>query len=122
MENFKLVLPEYLNPFGFLFGGNLLKWVDEAAYIAVRSDYPQADFVTVAFNQVEFHRRVEQGTILRFVVERSRSGRTSVDYQVVVYKNGTGGEVIFTTVVTMVCVDRQGRKQPLPADDRLPQG
>jgi hypothetical protein len=29
MENHKLVLPEHLNQYGFLFGGNLLKWVDE---------------------------------------------------------------------------------------------
>jgi len=25
MENYKLVLPEHLNHYGFLFGGNLLK-------------------------------------------------------------------------------------------------
>lgn len=28
METYKLVLPEHLNPYGYLFGGNLLKWVD----------------------------------------------------------------------------------------------
>ena len=34
MINHKLVLPQYLNHYGFLFGGHLLKWVDEYAYIA----------------------------------------------------------------------------------------
>jgi len=116
MENFKLVLPEHLNHYGFLFGGNMLKWVDEGAYIAVRMDYPDSDFVTVAFQRVEFRRRVEQGSILRFVIERSRIGTTSVDYQVAVYKNGVGEEAIFSTVVTMVCVDREGRKRFLPRD------
>ncbi|NLC70814.1 MAG: acyl-CoA thioesterase [Desulfuromonadaceae bacterium] len=116
MENFKLVLPENLNHYGFLFGGYMLKWVDEAVYIAVRMDYPVSDFVTIAFKEVEFRRRVEQGEILRFLVERSRIGNSSVDYQVRVYKNGVVEEVIFSTVVTMVCVDREGRKQALPKD------
>ncbi|NLV23182.1 MAG: acyl-CoA thioesterase [Deltaproteobacteria bacterium] len=116
MENFKLVLPEHLNHYGFLFGGNMLKWVDEAAYIAVRIDYPAADFVTIAFNEVEFRRRVEQGSVLRFVVNRSRVGNSSVDYRIKVYNNGVVGEAIFSTVVTMVCVDREGRKRKLPED------
>ena len=30
METHRLVLPEDLNQFGFLFGGRLLSWVDEA--------------------------------------------------------------------------------------------
>ena len=40
MQTYKLVLPEHLNHGGFLFGGNLLKWVDEAGYMAARLDLP----------------------------------------------------------------------------------
>ncbi|MBN1141210.1 MAG: acyl-CoA thioesterase [Deltaproteobacteria bacterium] len=113
MENFKLVLPEHLNHYGFLFGGQMLKWVDESAYIAVHMDYPEADFVTVAFREVAFRRRVEQGSILRFVVERTRIGTSSVDYRVEVFKSEDSGEPIFSTVVVFVRVDREGKKLAL---------
>jgi len=31
MNQYKLALPEHLNHYGYLFGGNMLKWVDEYA-------------------------------------------------------------------------------------------
>jgi len=40
MKHTKIVLPEFMNDQGFLFGGYLLKWVDEFAYVTVRLDYP----------------------------------------------------------------------------------
>ena len=119
MENFKLVLPEHLNHYGYLFGGNLLKWVDEAAYIAARTEYPQHEFVTVAMNKVEFKKRVNLGVILRFHVRQARLGRTSVDYQVEVYANQPieeSTDAIFSTTVTFVCIDTQGRKKRVSAE------
>ena len=40
MDNHKLVMPEHLNHYGYLFGGNLLQWVDEYAYIANVPEHP----------------------------------------------------------------------------------
>jgi acyl-CoA hydrolase len=117
MQTYKLVLPEHLNHAGFLFGGNLLKWVDEAAYMAARLDYPACEFVTVAMNQVMFKQRVELGSILKFEVLRARVGNTSVDYAVTVRKSGgitPSDTVIFSTTATFVHIDSSGQKQPLP--------
>ena len=47
MKTHRLVLPEDLNQFGFLFGGRLLSWVDEASWIAASMDYPECQFVTI---------------------------------------------------------------------------
>ena len=77
MENHKLVMPEHLNHYGFLFGGHLLKWVDEYAYIAAAIEYPGSNFVTIGMDEVEFRKSVRQGTILRFIVEQIRRGKTS---------------------------------------------
>jgi acyl-CoA hydrolase len=119
MENYKLVLPEHLNHFGFLFGGNLLKWVDEFAYMAASLDYPKCNLVTVALDKVEFHRSIKQGTILRFEAERSRVGRTSVQYGVSVMRARRSSSPeedsrLFSTHVTYVRVDEEGRKCALP--------
>lgn len=111
MENHKLVLPEHLNHYGFLFGGYLLMWVDEIAWISASLDFPDCEFVTVAMDEVVFKKSVKQGSILRFETERQRSGRTSVSYAVKVIRDG---HTIFTTSVTLVNVDADGCKQALP--------
>jgi acyl-CoA hydrolase len=117
MENHKLVLPEHLNQFGFLFGGNLLKWLDEYARIAASLDFPGCNFVTIGMDRVVFRKTVREGTILKFIVENSGTGNTSVRYRVHVF-NGNSVKVekqlIFATHVTLVRVDEQGRKTTLP--------
>jgi acyl-CoA hydrolase len=100
MENYKLVLPEHLNHYGYLFGGHLLKWVDEVAWIAASLDYPGCNFVTIGMDKVEFRKSVKQGALLRLEVNRAREGNTSVQYTV----------PIFTTNTTFVCIDDQGGK------------
>ncbi len=116
MENHKLVMPKDLNHYGFLFGGHLLKWVDEYAYIAATIEYPDSNFVTIAMDKVEFRKSVRQGTILRFLVEQSKRGRTSLQYSVYVYLGDINeyDKLIFSTTVTLVHVDKEGRKEPLP--------
>jgi len=116
MENHKLVMPEHLNQYGFLFGGYLLQWVDEYAWIAATLEFPGCNFVTIAMDKVEFRKSVRQGTILRFEVERVRKGTTSVEYGVTVFRGGAeiDKEAIFSTGVTLVRVDEEGRKQRLP--------
>jgi len=113
MENYKLVLPEHLNHYGYLFGGHLLKWVDEVAWIAASLDHPGCNFVTIGMDKVEFRKSVKQGALLKLEVSRIREGNTSVQYNVKVYshdiKNGAD-EAIFTTNTTFVCLDNQGNK------------
>ncbi len=113
MENYKLVLPEHLNHYGYLFGGHLLRWVDEVAWIAASLDYPGCNFVTIAMDKVEFRKSVKQGDLLRLEVNKASEGKTSVQYHVEVYshdiKSGDG-KPIFTTNTTFVCLDNQGNK------------
>jgi acyl-CoA hydrolase len=114
MENYKLVLPEHLNHYGFLFGGNLLKWIDEVSYIAVTLDYPGCNFVTVGMDKVEFRKSIRGGTILCFVTEKNRIGETSIEYTVHVYKDSIETRervIVFSTHITFVCLDENGRKK-----------
>ena len=117
MENHKLVLPEHLNHYGYLFGGDLLKWVDEYAWIAATLEYPGCNFVTIAMDKVEFRKSVRQGTILRFIVEQTGKGNTSVQYEINVFRGGqerSREHLIFSTRVTLVRIDEAGEKIPLP--------
>ncbi len=111
METHRLVLPGDLNHYGFLFGGRLLAWIDEASWIAASLDYPHCQFVTVAMDTVEFHHSVRDGTILRITCVREKEGTTSATYAVKVIDERAGPVVIFSTRVTFVSVDDEGRKR-----------
>jgi len=113
MITYKLVMPEHLNKFGDLFGGNLLKWVDESAAMAVYIDFPGAHFVTIGMDQVTFKRPVKNGAILKFVITPLKEGRTSVTYSVSVVEPNCYDNPYFTTSVSFVRVDKQMQKIPI---------
>jgi acyl-CoA hydrolase len=116
MENYTTVLPEHLNHYGYLFGGCLLKWVDEFAYIAAKIEFPGHHFVTVALDKVEFKHSIRQGQILRFSINLAKLGNTSVQYHVQVFDAcdpTEPGTPLFVTTITFVNVDEHGRKQPI---------
>lgn len=120
MENFRLVLREHLNQYGYLFGGHMLLWVDEISWIAASLEYPGCRFVTIGMDRVEFRRPVHEGAILRFAVERASVGRTSVRYTVNVFSDDIASgreERVFSTQVTFVCLDEEGHKTLLPLAD-----
>lgn len=114
METQRLVLPEDLNHNGYLFGGRLLAWVDEACWIAASLDFPECQFVTIAMDEVEFRHAVRQGTILSIRCELEKKGTTSVQYRVeVVDRKEASKPPIFLTRVTYVNVDENGKKKAL---------
>lgn len=116
MNHRKLVLPEHMNSQGSLFGGYLLKWLDEFAYITAQLEFPGRRFVTIAMNNVEFRHPIVCGQILRFSVKRSRLGTTSVEYSVRVYDDGEHDDddrVLFATKITFVNLDDDGHKKPV---------
>ena len=119
MISYKLVMPEHMNHYGLLFGGNLLKWVDETAWMAVSIDYPGSRFVTIGMDRVEFKKGVTGGSILRFEVTRQRVGTTSVTYAAEVSRrelHQSEDVLIFTTDITFVRVDESGAKVPISPD------
>ena len=122
MDNYTIVRPEHLNHHGVLFGGHLLRWVDEYAWLVASLDFPGYKLVTRAMESADFHTQVPNGSILRFNVVHARQGSSSVTYAVEVYADQPGAtdeELVFTNRVTFVCVNDDGRKVPLPQKDRL---
>lgn len=114
METHRLVLPGDLNHYGSLFGGRLLSWVDEAAWIAASAEFPHCQFVTIAMDKVEFRHGVRDGTILRIACEMTRIGKTSVTYQVRVSDAKNAPEIpVFQTNVTFVSVNAYDEKQAI---------
>jgi acyl-CoA hydrolase len=117
MDNYTIVRKEHLNHHGYLFGGTLLSWVDEFAWIFASLDFPGCSLVTVGMDRVSFKERVESGSILRFSILPVHRGTSSVSYAVNVYGDAPGAieeRAVFSTKVTFVRIDAEGRKSPLP--------
>lgn len=114
MENYVIVRPEHLNHHGNLFGGSLLKWVDEYAWIAAALEFPECTLVTIGMDRVAFHQKVTNGAILRFITTHSHTGKTSVTYNVEVFDKMANNLHVFSTAVTFVRLNEKGEKQLLP--------
>jgi acyl-CoA hydrolase len=117
MEFYTIVRPEHLNHYGYLFGGNMLKWVDEYAYIAALREFPSCRFVTRAMDSASFTQSVNNGALLSFKVSRVHLGSTSVRYKVEVRARNLQEQScheVFNITVTLVAIDRNGQKQVLP--------
>jgi acyl-CoA hydrolase len=112
MKTHRLVLTEDLNQYGFLFGGRLLSWADEAGYIAASTGFPDANFVTRGMGDVAFKKSVTNGEILCFATELVGQGTTSVRYQITVTA-GQSVDEICQTEITFVNVSVDGVKRAL---------
>ena len=122
MDNFTIVRPEHLNHHGVLFGGQLLRWVDEYAWLVAARDFPGYRLVTRAMERAEFRTPVPSGSILRFNILPVHRGESSVTYSVEVYADQPGSESelhVFSNRVTYVSVDEGGRKRDLPRTSPL---
>jgi acyl-CoA hydrolase len=113
LDTFCFVRPEHLSHQGFLFGGQLLKWVDEYSWIVAAREFPGNTLVTRAMDKIEFTKRVKSGSILRFDIRMNKKGTTSITYSALVYDTElprADEELVFSTNVTFVAVDASGRK------------
>lgn len=117
MDHYKYVISEHLNHYGTLYGGNLLKWIDEVGYITASIEYPDCRFVTVALEDVEFKHRIELGSVLVFSAESVKVGNSSVTYSVKVYSalEKVKSTILFETNITFVNVDEKGNKAKIVA-------
>jgi acyl-CoA hydrolase len=107
-------MPGDLNHYGSLFGGRMLAWVDEAAWIAASAEFPHCQLVTIAMDKVEFRQGVGDGTILKINCLLAKKGMTSLTYQVVVTDAKSAAEVpVFQTNVTFVSVNDIGEKRAI---------
>lgn len=122
MDNYTIVRKEHLNHYGYLFGGTLLSWVDEFAWICASLDFPGCSLVTVGMDKVCFSERILSGSILRFNILPIKQGTSSISYVVVVYADAPGAteeKLVFSTKLTFVRIDAEGTKLPLPARQSL---
>src|SRR6201995_4451028 len=74
----KWVKPEDLNPNGTLFGGSLLRWIDEEAAIYAIIQLGNKRAVTKFMSEINFVSSARQGDIIEMGLYATSFGRTSI--------------------------------------------
>lgn len=124
----KLIKPEDLNSNNTLFGGSLLKWIDEEAAIYAIIQLGTNNCVTKFMSEIDFISSPRQGDIIELGIKAVKFGTTSLTLTCKV-RNKIDHSIILTIdKIVFVTVDNEGRPAPHSkteityTDERLREG
>lgn len=108
----KLIKPENLNARNTLFGGVLLKWIDEEAGIYAMTKLGTKDVVTKYISEIDFVSSAKQGDVIEIGLGFKGIGRTSIQFSCEVRNIFTKQTIIKIDNIVFVKVDAQGSPEP----------
>ena len=108
----KWVKPEDLNANGTLFGGSLLRWIDEEAAIYAIVQLGNQRAVTKYMSEIEFVASAVQGDIIEMGLTATKFGRTSLTMRAQVRNMITRELILSIDKIVFVNLDKEGRPTP----------
>ena len=111
-----LICPAHINHYGRLFGGQLLKWIDElAGIVAIR--HSGATVTTAAIDNLRFQAPAYAGEMIVLQGMVTYVGRSSMEIRVDTYREALDGtrEMINRAYIDMVAINCKG--QPIEVPD-----
>lgn len=108
----KWVKPEDLNANGTLFGGSLLRWIDEEAAIYAILQLGNYRVVTKLISEINFESSALQGDLVEMGLQATHFGRTSLTMRAVVRNMITRKRILTIERIVFVSVDESGRPAP----------
>ncbi|MBO5837941.1 MAG: acyl-CoA thioesterase [Oscillospiraceae bacterium] len=110
-----LICPAHINHYGRLFGGQLLKWIDElAGIVAIR--HCGCTVTTAAIDNLQFRAPAYTGDMIVLRGWVTCVGRSSMEVRVDTYREALDGrrEMINEAYIDMVAIDCHGKPQQVP--------
>ena len=108
----KLIKPGDLNARNTLFGGALLRWIDEEAGIYAMTKLDSNSVVTKYMSEIDFINSASQGEVIEIGLGFLDIGRTSISFSCEVRNVFTKQTIIRIEKIVFVHVDKDSR--PLP--------
>ena len=105
----KLIRPEHLNSRGTLFGGELLKWIDEEAAIFAICQLGEKNIVTKAMSEIDFMSSPQNGDIIEIGCPLEEIGNTSITIKVDVRNKDSKIPIITIDKIVFVLLDENGK-------------
>jgi acyl-CoA hydrolase len=108
----KWVRPEDLNANGTLFGGSLLKWIDEEATIYAIVQMGNRRVVTKIMSEINFVASAQEGDIIEMGLTATEFGRTSLTMRAEVRNMITRNSILTIDRIVFVNLGDDGRPAP----------
>ncbi|KAA3633440.1 MAG: acyl-CoA thioesterase [Bacteroidetes bacterium] len=108
----KLIKPGDLNARNTLFGGALLRWIDEEAGIYAMTKLESNSVVTKYISEINFVSSANQGDVIEIGLGFKSVGRTSITFSCVVRNLFTKQVIIEIDNIVFVHVDKAGKAKP----------
>lgn len=117
VETTHLMMPNFANPAGKIYGGTILSLADSVAYMcAARHSTPNC--VTVSVDQVDFREPIEIGAVVVFKASINYVGRTSMEVGIRIESEDLQTGLRRHTnscYFTMVAIGEEGKPTPVPS-------
>ncbi len=104
----KWIKPEDLNSNGTLFGGVLLKWIDEEAAIFAIALLKSSYIVTKLMSEINFRSSARTGDIIEIGMQTVKLGRSSITLACDVRNVMTHHSIISVEQIVLVNLDASG--------------
>ena len=108
----KMIAARDLNSNGSLFGGRVLGWIDEEAFIYASCQLESESIVTRTMSEINFVATGRQGDVIEIGMEAVQFGRTSLTLRCDVRNRRTKKTITAVDKIVFVRVDENGR--PIP--------
>jgi acyl-CoA hydrolase len=108
----KLIRPEDLNSRGTVFGGTILKWIDEEAAIYAMCQLKTKNIVTKLISEINFMSPGYQGDVIEIGVDVVSIGRSSITLTVDVRNKDTEASIVKVDKIIFVSVGKDGKSIP----------
>lgn len=108
----KWVRPEDLNANGTLFGGSLLRWIDEEAAVYAIIQLGNGRVVTKYMSEITFTASAREGDIVEIGLVATRFGRTSLTMRAEARNLFSRSTILTIEQLVFVNLDDQGAPTP----------
>ncbi|SDT49778.1 Acyl-CoA hydrolase [Mucilaginibacter mallensis] len=105
----KWVKPEDLNAHGTLFGGSLLRWIDEEAAIYAIIQLGTNSCVTKYMSEINFINSARQGDIIELGIKATHFGHTSITLACEVRNKISHKSILTVDKIVFVSIDEYGK-------------
>ena len=105
----KWVRPEDLNANDTLFGGSLLRWIDDEAVVYAMIQLGNQRIVTKFISEINFRASATKGDIIEIGLVAAKFGRTSLTMRCEVRNIITGEIILSIDKIVFVGLDEHGR-------------
>jgi acyl-CoA thioesterase YciA len=108
----KMIAARDLNSNGSLFGGRVLGWIDEEAFIYASCQLESESIVTRSMSEINFIATGRQGDVIEIGMETVEFGRTSLTLRCDVRNRRTKKTITAVEKIVFVLVDENGVPTP----------